>query len=350
MSLTFVVGTGRCGSTMLSNILNEHPDVLSISEFMNCVKTEEDSEDVLLTRTMDGDELWRLLGGNDPVADGMITARIPSPELIYPYDTGRFDAVGGVPRIANQVLPLISDDPDSLFDKLAADVPGWPRRAEADQWRALFGALSDMTGRRVVVERSGGSLHLAPVLGGQFPEARFLLLHRDGPDCVLSMSRHAGMRLSALRIMAALAIPGIAEGAGLKEIMAAAPPEFQGLLAPPFDGRRFMSHPVPLSIFAWMWSYGTREGVSGLRKLPSGTWTSMRYEDLVSAPRALLTKVAAFIGVPAEPRWLDWACDFVTSGRTGAAAALSPAELASLRAACASGARALTSLESRLTA
>ena len=30
---TFVVGTGRCGSTMLSNMLREHPKVLSLSEF-----------------------------------------------------------------------------------------------------------------------------------------------------------------------------------------------------------------------------------------------------------------------------------------------------------------------------
>ena len=30
----FVVGTGRCGSTMLSNMLRIHPEVLSLSEFM----------------------------------------------------------------------------------------------------------------------------------------------------------------------------------------------------------------------------------------------------------------------------------------------------------------------------
>lgn len=33
----FIVGTGRCGSTMLSNMLRKHPDVLSLSEFLVAV-------------------------------------------------------------------------------------------------------------------------------------------------------------------------------------------------------------------------------------------------------------------------------------------------------------------------
>jgi hypothetical protein len=30
---TFVVGTGRCGSTMLSNMVREHPRILSLCDF-----------------------------------------------------------------------------------------------------------------------------------------------------------------------------------------------------------------------------------------------------------------------------------------------------------------------------
>ena len=38
MQLTFVVGTGRCGSTLLSRLLRGHPDVLSMSEFFSTLR------------------------------------------------------------------------------------------------------------------------------------------------------------------------------------------------------------------------------------------------------------------------------------------------------------------------
>ena len=33
----FILSTGRCGSTMVSNILNRHPQVLSLSEFISYI-------------------------------------------------------------------------------------------------------------------------------------------------------------------------------------------------------------------------------------------------------------------------------------------------------------------------
>ena len=38
--------------------------------------------------------------------------------------------------------------------------------------------------------RSGSSLPFVSVLRQLFPEARFVLQYRDGPDCAMSMSRH----------------------------------------------------------------------------------------------------------------------------------------------------------------
>ncbi|HEY1618748.1 MAG TPA: hypothetical protein VGG25_14090 [Streptosporangiaceae bacterium] len=57
--------------------------------------------------------------------------------------------------ICHSTLSLLSDDPDGLLDVLAAELPGWPRRSAAGQYRALFAFLAGYLGRPVVVERSG---------------------------------------------------------------------------------------------------------------------------------------------------------------------------------------------------
>lgn len=339
---------------MLSHILSRHPDVLSLSEFMTTVtrfRSVFDANDDFWTARIDGKEWWRKLSEPDLILDAMINAGIRNTEAIYPYGTGRFNPVSGVPGICDYVLPLLDDDPDALFDKLAAEVPGWPERSAAEHCRALFTMLSGVTGRRIVVERSGGSLLLVPILRQQFPEARFVLLHRDGADCALSMSRHSGMRLTALQIMAALSAPGLPEGASPEELVAAAPREFDGLLVPPFDGPRFASFPIPLKMFGGMWSHMTTAGVTALQSLPADQWTSLTYEDLVRSPRPLLTALAAFVGATAPPQWLDWASGFVDPGRTaGAAATLGPDELEALQSSCEPGSQALATVTSRLLA
>ena len=95
---------------------------------------------------------------------------------------------------------MLGADPDWLFDELAAEVPRWPRRPAAAQYQDLFGYLAKTLGRPVVVERSASSLHLIPLLHAQFPAARFVHLHRDGPDCALSMSRHPAFRREILAL------------------------------------------------------------------------------------------------------------------------------------------------------
>ena len=189
MELTFVVGTGRCGSTLLSRLLREHPDVLSMSEFFSTLRIAAASGRPRFPASdMDGAQLWRLLASPFPMLDAMISDGLRTSEMLYP-DHGRFGADTGIPLVSHYILPMLGADPDWLFDELAAEVPRWPRRPAAAQYQNLFGYLSGLLGRPVVVERSASSLHLIPLLHAQFPAARFVHLYRDGPDCALSMSR-----------------------------------------------------------------------------------------------------------------------------------------------------------------
>ncbi|MFF1476744.1 sulfotransferase [Streptomyces sp. NPDC058301] len=190
-TLTFVVGTGRSGSTALSTIVHAHPDVLSLNELLSSVQSRGFPEGPL-----DGREFWRLLAEPNPQFEQMIRNGVPMPEFLYTRRPGRFATeTTGIPALSLMVLPHLTDQPDTLFDELERQVRGWPRRSAADHYAALFSLLGRRAGRTAVVERSGYSLHRVPLLRKVFPHGRFVHLFRDGPDCALSMSRHTGYRL-----------------------------------------------------------------------------------------------------------------------------------------------------------
>jgi hypothetical protein len=353
MSLTFVVSTGRCGSTLLSLILREHRDVLSLSEFFSTVMRVSRAGG-FPTADMDGAELWRLLATPDPLAGQLARQAQASPVAAssgpgYPFGTGRFTP-DDLPPICQTVLPTLTDAPDALFDQLAAEVPRWPRRPAAGQYRALFALLSRLLGRPVIVERTGGLFPVLPLVHREFPEARFVHLYRDGPDCALSMSQHPGFRVAAVNAEAAR-VAGLPPDATWKQIQANLPDQFKGLLTPPYDLHRLMTYPIPLTTFAHRWSDMICHGLTALRQLPPGSWTSLRYEDLLHHPTTELTRLAAFTGIPALPGWLATATRLVDPARAGRAATTPPpTQLASLRHACQPGTDALTTTTTRVAA
>lgn len=336
MSTTFVVGTGRCGSTAVSRVLREHPEVLSLSElFIGLLPTLSPE-----FPPVDGPGMWRELTTPAPLWDAIFRAGLTPPEISYPFGSGRFDpTVTGMPPITYSMLPTLSDDPDALFDRLAAEVPSWPVRGAADHFRALFGYLGQIFGTSVTVERSGAMLGLVPQLRELFPEARFVHLHRDGPESALSMSRHPLFRAYAL----AMEVAG--HGPDGEEL----PERLRGLTTHPIDPEKFMSYPIPLSWFGVAWSTLVCQGMPALAAMPPGGWISLRYEDLLADPATVLTQLADFLGVPATPRWLAAASSLIDRRRpVSRAAGLASGELAELREACAPGVQAIADAEAGL--
>lgn len=341
--VTFIVGTGRCGSTMLSRILHVHPDVLSLSEFFTSLRGALPGQEVQ-TGDVDGSELWDILSSPDPLYDAVVRDGLRIPEMSYPYGRGRFSPDTGVPKICHSTLPVLTDHPDALYDRLAAEVPGWPRRTAADSYRALFRFLAEVLGRRVVVERSGGSLGVIPLLREVFPEARFVLMYRDGPDCALSMSRHPIFRFRGLARAAAVE-GGLPWPSPLEAIMASMPGHFAGLLTPPFDPDRFMAYPIPLGWFGAWWSTAMCDGVEALGEVPPGSRACLTYEGLLREPGAELTRLAGFLGVTPLAEWLTSASRLVDQRRAGTARRqLGPEDFSQLQEACALGAEAIHSI------
>jgi hypothetical protein len=327
VEITFILNTGRCGSTLLSRILERHPEVLSMSEFFWSLWMEP--EDIRLG-DQNGRDFWDLLSAPQPYLDAMIREGFAISELCYPYGLGRFDLFTGVPRISHITLPRLTADPDTLFDNLGAEVPAWPTRPAASQFRALFSFLAGRFGRRTVVERTGGSLYYAGLLHQLFPDAKFVHMHRDGPDCALSMSRHPGARVLGLAEQASLVDE-------LREDVAA-------LLTPPLDVKSIMGYPAPPpEVYGRLWSRMIVSGLSLLRRLPSSSWIALGYEDLLRDPERELARLAKFMGVRPEQEWIATARTMIDPSRVGRSAELAPGDLAALRSACEPGRRAIES-------
>jgi hypothetical protein len=348
VSLTIVLGTSRCGSTMLSRMLHMHPEVLSISEFWNCFL---ETIGHIPTHDMSGEEFWQTITGPAPFYDDLIRSRIKQDENLRPFPS-RFNYITGMPPFCRILAMTTLEDPDPLYDELAPEVSSWPSRPTTEHCAALFTAVAAKLGRRVVVERSGGSLIHTALLLRQFPQARFVFLHRDGLDTALSMSRHPIVRIHVMQILASAIKNSSPDPEALLKMFPASTmakniQEFDGLITPPYDRDRFLEFPIPVACFGWFWSDLTRTGATEIRGITPDKWIPMRYERLTNDTRAELTRLADFIGVPSEPQWLDKACEFANPGRAGSAAAqLLPGDLAALRDACTAGAQAFDLLES----
>ncbi|WP_046732168.1 sulfotransferase family protein [Streptomyces humi] len=336
-SLTFVIGTGRSGSTALSRILNAHPDVLSLNEFMASVGDAAFPEG-----RVSGAEFWQALFRPAPHFERMIRSGLPMPEFLYTRRPGRYTAeTTGIPALSLMVLPHLTDDPDGLLDELGAAVARWPERTAAEQHRALFDLLCARFGRTAVVERSGYSTGWAPGLRAAFPHAKFVHLFRDGPDCALSMSRHPGYRtISLLREIKERA--GIGSFADLTdEHVRALPADLAPLLSERFDPALVRDRAIPLRTFGTLWSELVTEGTRFLARLPAAQSGTLSYENLLDHPDEELTRLAEFIGVDPQPHWLRSAVALLDHSRRGSARRLPGTELAELTESCAPGTRVL---------
>ncbi|MFB8119574.1 hypothetical protein ACFQ6U_23570 [Streptomyces sp. NPDC056465] len=335
--LTMVLGTGRCGSTMLSDLVNEHPGVLSLSEFFACLDPGAFPDGAL-----DGPAFWKLLGTPRLKPNVLMTRGVTVPEYRYPIGSGRY-AAGEVPAISLMTLPPLTVDPDGLYDRIRAEVVGWPPAPVSRHYARLFSWWAETSGRNVVVERSGASLRFLPELLTHFPEARFVHMYRDGPDAALSMSRHPLFRLGVLigDMRAELGVdPYRSPDPRHTELL----PERLRPFAPgSLDAAALAGTDIPLVRFGDMWSRATG-ALRHLAGLPAERLLHLSYDDVMNDPEPQLAAFGRFAGLAEPEEWAARVAGKVDGKRAGAAARLSARQAEELRLACAPGTRRLTEL------
>jgi putative sulfotransferase len=299
---TFIVGTGRCGSTMLSNMLREHPKVLSLSEFFIMVADGALSPKVVAEafspEPIDGRRFWDAVARRDSVYSFGLRQGITAPEWLYPCDApgARFSRQTGVPAILLTTLPHLTDDHDALFEALEAEVTRWPPATAGEHYTRLFARLVQKFGKRQWIERSGGGLNIVGLLLPVFPQARFVHVVRDGRDAALSMQEHLAFRLY-------LIVRSLAEVLGVDPLQSSdrthldrAPPDLRPFLPQNFDVDAFRAFRTPLSLCAELWSQQIVSALPALLALPADRLLTLRYEDFFVDPRKQLDALAAFLG------------------------------------------------------
>jgi putative sulfotransferase len=296
---TFVVGTGRCGSTMLSNMLREHPQVLSLSEFFAwLVDSGTRLTQTFAPGSMSGQRFWEIVAAINPVNSFGYLHRIPCDEQLYPYDShaARFSSQTGVPAILITTLPHLTDDHDALFDILQDEVRTWPSASAREHYEHLFRWLAAHFDKSLWVERSGAALHMLEHYRSTFPDARFIHIARDGRDVAISMQGHLGMRLYFL-------MSSIAQYLGVDPLESSdrthidrVPENLRPFLPEHFNADAFRAMRMPLSLCGQYWTFQVETGLNALRTIQKDRLLTLRYEDILAEPKIQLDRIAAFLG------------------------------------------------------
>ncbi len=293
----FLVSTGRCGSTMLSNMLRLNPEILSLSEFLALLLP-----DPLPPGELDAAAYWRLLTRPRPFLTHAYRLGVRVTEFLYrPNADSRFTPASGIPPIMITALPHMSDDPDGLYDEVEAFVADLTPATAAAQHTRLFEWLCDRLGARAWVERSGSSLLYLSQLASACPDARFVHLYRDGRECAYSMSRNAGYRLGAIAMMLQArlgASPYLGEG-NLPEHV---PPDLRPFMPDTFDREMFERFEVPVAELGQLWSDMITPALDILASLAPERVLQLSYEEFVAEPRQALVRLARFADLPHADR------------------------------------------------
>lgn len=290
-----IISNGRCGSTLLSELIAEEPDTLSAQEFLMSMALWVRSEEVIT-----GAAYWAVL--SSPKEEMTTLFRIGSPpkELRYPADGRWADDLAHLPRILAITLAKLTTDPDSLFDTLAERVPAFPAQSVAEHHQSFLDLLARLLGRRRWVERSGGSSQVAPYILKNFPTAKVVYLTRNWTDTATSMSRHPSFQLVQLRIemMSRYGVDPFRLEAGQQ-----VPPEMERFLPDRLTAELLRERGNDPSRYLSLCAFMTSQAEQALDDTPPQHLLRMSYEELLADPTGQLTSLGRFLDFDDPSGW-----------------------------------------------
>ena len=316
----------------MSNLINMHPDILSLSEVFVSLATKG-----FVYPHIDGEGFWKLLTDTDPVLRKIINPTVSPVEFTYPFGPESPWTLENLPACQFMTLPHFSDDPDRVFAEMEPVLRVRPRLPLGEQYQRWFDWLTVYEKKQMWIERSGNSITMVASLYKHFPNAKFIHIHRDGRETAMSFRSFMALRMY-FHTWTRLKRFGI------------------DILKPPFrySDSRFVStlsrqigallpverdlQTVPGVADAGMfWSTMIEQGLKDLSVVPDANVHTMSYTDLVEQPRQTLERFIEFAAPGmVHDGWLDAAAQvpkkFEPKWRE-----LPTAEIEELEAACAPG-------------
>ena len=310
MDRAIIISNGRCGSTLLSDLIVYEPDTCSVQEFFMSMAPWSRSAEIIT-----GPEYWRVVSSPKPELSVLFRIGLPPKEVRYPA-SGRFQPdLVDLPRILAITLAKLTDDPDALFDRLAPRVQQFPTQSVGAHHQSFLDLLTELTGKKRWVERSGGSSQVTTSLLDNFPSAKIVYLTRDWGATAKSMSRHSSFQLVQLRVEA-LGRYGIDPMTADPDDV---PEEMRAYLPDRLTADALRSRGTDLKKFLSLCAFMSSQAEQALADRPPAHLHTMAYEDLVADPAGELTKLGGFLGF-ADPG--GWAASVAHRVRTPEAVAV----------------------------
>jgi len=293
---------------MMSDLINAHPNILSISEFIIDVAENCSNIPAAFPREeIDGKDFWRRINVVNPEILLMVRNDVIYPEMIYPYKslTAKFSAKTGVPAILMTMLPHLTGDHDKLHGELSVFIQSQHAAPIRWHYENLFQWLMMRLHKTVWVERSGGSMLYLEELLMLWPNAKYIHLVRDGMDTAYSMSNHAGYKLLLVIKLLLKEYLGVDpfrsdDRTNLERV----PEDLKCFLPERFDRDAFLAFTSPIAQYAEVWLEQLKKGFSQLGHLPKEQLLTVSYERFCQDAESQLRKIVEFIGVDCDPDWL----------------------------------------------
>jgi hypothetical protein len=287
----FILSTGRAGSTLLSRMLSENRHTLVLSEFLGACDNARRFPEGEVT----GETFAEILSRADDLSALLRYRAFNHKELLIDpsKESPRWGHPAKIPTMLIAPVPYLDPDhPEELYDAMLAFAKGLPAQRIGLHYQALWDWLTERYGKSAWIERSGSNIRYSDEIIREFPEGRYVHLHRDGVSAALSMREHAWF---VLAVEYDLRPPSDAE---IEKALAEV-----GTGDDDAVGRYFGKDKPGLDEFGRHWTWQIARGYREFIKLDRHQFLAVGFEEVQANPERELKRIADFFELPQDEGW-----------------------------------------------